>query len=714
MKKLFSTLIIVMLVLTLATSAYAMGVVGGGMNELVLGDNVAEIVFVYDEEWDEYYGMPANFQWVATETGTLTVDFSDNDEFAAYANIYIVDAEGNMTMEGIYEKGGSVSFQVTEGYTVMMEVACMDTITEEGTIFFNFTLSMGEPQEPGTTENDPILVEFQWNEEYSEGTATVTVPAGKTLYFAEAWGMGYGMELSVNGEFYCVMPGRNPMVWAPPVFSLTNDSAEDATYELKLTWPLGTDYNPAELPINDSTVVELPENLQGGYVFKWFATEDGVLTITVEGEFWNYTLSNWGSPDTYSDDIHGDYMCAVDGDSNVVSMEVKAGDEIILMVGSDDGNYGMPATTLTVTTTFETAEGPCAHENLVHMDAVEPGCHYNGNIEYWVCYDCECVWADEALTQVTNILSVVLPATGGEVVHFEAVAPGCHFNGNIEYWYCAECQQFWADEALTQITNSKNVVLPAVGGEVIHVEAKDATCYEEGNIEHWYCETCEQVWADEALTQLTNHKNVIVAAGHDVIHFEAVEPGCHYNGNIEYWYCAECQQFWADEALTQVTNSKNVVLPATGGEVVHFEAVAPGCHYDGNIEYWYCAECQQFWADEALTQVTNSKNVVLPAIGGEVIHVDAKAPTCDENGNIEHWYCEECQKVWADEALTQLTNHKNVILGATGHTYVDGICTVCGANDKDVPVTGDIFGVICAVAVVSGMAVVALPKKKEN
>ena len=92
MKKLFSALIIVMLVLALATSAYAMGVVGGGMNELVIGENVAEIIVVYDAEWDEYYGMPANFQWVATQAGTLTIDFSDDDEYAAYANIYVMSS----------------------------------------------------------------------------------------------------------------------------------------------------------------------------------------------------------------------------------------------------------------------------------------------------------------------------------------------------------------------------------------------------------------------------------------------------------------------------------------------------------------------------------------------------------------------------------------------------------------------------------------------
>ena len=474
-------------------------------------------------------------------------------------------------------------------------------------------------------------------------------------------------------------------------------------------------------------------------------------------------------------------------------------------------------------------EQPCTHEGLVHMDAVEPGCHYDGNIEYWVCYDCETVWQDEALTQITNIKNVVLPATGSEnLVYFPAVEPGCHYDGCIEYWYCPDCDQVWQDEALTQLTNHKNVVVPAVGGEVIHVEAVAPTATENGNIEYWYCEECETVWQDEALTQITNFKNVILPAtgeepafeseatatfangydwtaqvnqiyifasedatasissltgqtpatfdwfhtvvleanedgtytvvasdfgvntgaiaetlgegkvilmAHDstsyvdsfnwlkalaagdvvtmdtawadvaakfaevvevslgfakedvppvvdpelpcehegVVHIDAVEPGCHFLGNVEYWVCYECESFWTDEDLTQVTNSKSVILPATGGEVVYMEAVEPGCHSIGNIEHWYCEECEQVWQDEALTQLTNHKNVIVAATGSENIkYVAAVAPTATENGNVEYWYCADCDSYYLDEACTQLANAKRVILPATGEAPVTG------------------------------------------
>ena len=359
---------------------------------------------------------------------------------------------------------------------------------------------------------------------------------------------------------------------------------------------------------------------------------------------------------------------------------------------------------------------------LVHMDAVEPGCHYTGNIEHWYCTVCETVWQDEALTQVTNHMNVIVPALGGEVVHVEAVEATCFSEGNIEYWYCEQCEQVWQDEALTQLTNFKNVIVPATEHNLVHMDAVAPGCHFTGNIEHWYCTICETVWQDEALTQITNHMNVIIPAlGGEVVHVEAVEPSCYAEGNIEHWYCEECEQVWQDEALTQLTNHKNVIIPAAHTGLVHMDAVEPGCHYTGNIEHWYCTDCETVWQDEALTQITNHKSVILPALGGEVRHVNAAEATCTTDGHIEYWYCPECNQVWQDEALTQLTNWKNIItepalghideLLENGDEGQDGLCDRCGNNAK----TGD-FGIIVAVAsaIVSMTGVVVLPVAKKK
>ena len=246
------------------------------------------------------------------------------------------------------------------------------------------------------------------------------------------------------------------------------------------------------------------------------------------------------------------------------------------------------------------------------------------------------------------------------------------------------------------------------------VEGVAPTCETEGVAEHWICTVCEKIWADAAATQETTAEAVVLApVAHTLVHMDAVEAGCHYIGNIEYWYCSVCGAHWADEALTQVTNSKNVIVPAKGGEVVAFEAIAPACHYNGRIAYWYCAECEQYWQDEALTQITNANNVILPATGSDKLqHVEAKVPTATENGNIEYWFCAECEQYWQDEALTQLTNVKNVVIAATGETPDEP--TPDQPVEPDSPATGDTMVpvMIALLALIASGMVLALLNKK--
>ena len=349
-----------------------------------------------------------------------------------------------------------------------------------------------------------------------------------------------------------------------------------------------------------------------------------------------------------------------------------------------DCGYAWADEKLTKVTNLKSVIIPELECNIVHFEAIAPGCHYNGQIEHWVCYDCERVWQDEALTQLTNIKNVVLPATGnGLLVHMDAVAPGCHDDGCIEHWICYTCEQVWADEALTQLTNIKNVTLPATGeGKLVHIEAVAPGCHYTGNVEYWTCYDCEKVWTDEALTQLSNVKNVVIPElGGELVHVEAKAPTCYENGNIEHWYCENCEQVWQDEARTQLTNHKNVILGAEHTLLVHMDAVEPGCHFTGNVEHWICYACESVWTDEALTQVSNVKNVIIPELGGDVIHVEAvEAVDCQTMGNIEYWYCEDCMQVWSDEARTQLTNMMSVKLGYGEHQYFaacDPVCMVC-------------------------------------
>ena len=171
-------------------------------------------------------------------------------------------------------------------------------------------------------------------------------------------------------------------------------------------------------------------------------------------------------------------------------------------------------------------------------------------------------------------------------------------------------------------------------------------------------------------------------AAHTIVHVDAVAATCYEDGNVEYWYCSDCGSTWTDEALTQVSNQMSIVTPMAHAPATHVEAKAPACYENGNLEYWYCEACGQAWLDEACTQNTNLLAVVLPMAHAEAKHVEAKAATCTENGNIEYWLCEACGQAWLDADCTQNTNVLAVVLPAA-HNFADGKCTVCGEADPD-------------------------------
>ncbi|MBR0447750.1 MAG: carbohydrate binding domain-containing protein, partial [Clostridia bacterium] len=110
------------------------------------------------------------------------------------------------------------------------------------------------------------------------------------------------------------------------------------------------------------------------------------------------------------------------------------------------------------------------------------------------------------------------------------------------------------------------------------------------------------------------------ALGHSYNETAREEATCGADGSVTYT-CANCGDSYTD------------TIPATG-EHVYFDDCSAICEVCG-------------YEREA---------------GHNVIHVEAKAATCTEMGNIEYWYCDVCGMAWLDEACTMNTNLRAVNL----------------------------------------------------
>ena len=175
----------------------------------------------------------------------------------------------------------------------------------------------------------------------------------------------------------------------------------------------------------------------------------------------------------------------------------------------------------------------------------------------------------------------------------------------------------------------------------------------------------------------------VFITGHSLVKTKAEAPTCTEDGNIEYWYCNDCQKYFRDETATEEIALADTVLEATGHKPMKTDAKAPTCTEDGNIAYWYCENCDKYFRDETATDEIVLADTVLEATGHKPVKTDAKAPTCTEAGNTEYWTCEECGKIFSDSEGKTEIDIESAVIPATGHSYENGKCTVCGTIDPD-------------------------------
>ena len=79
----------------------------------------------------------------------------------------------------------------------------------------------------------------------------------------------------------------------------------------------------------------------------------------------------------------------------------------------------------------------------------------------------------------------------------------------------------------------------------------------------------------------------------------------------------------------------------------------------------------------------NCELTVLPAHAHTLAHNGAIPATCIDDGNDEYWYCADCGKFFADEDAQTAISSEETVIAALGHDYRNGKCTRCGETDPD-------------------------------
>ena len=222
-----------------------------------------------------------------------------------------------------------------------------------------------------------------------------------------------------------------------------------------------------------------------------------------------------------------------------------------------------------------------------------------------------------------------------------------------------------------------------------HFEREEATCSEPGNIKYWQCKGCGKYFSDENATEeITKEETIIEATGHSY-----GEPSWSWSEDGKSCSVTfTCKNNPEHKETPQVDLTSAVKTPATCTETgvttytatVEFngqtyrdtkdvtDIQATGHSYGEPVWSWSedgknCMVTFTCANDETHTEspeVTVTSEIETPA-------------TCTETGVTTYTATVEFNGVTYTD-IKEITD-----IPANGHNYVNGTCTVCGADDPD-------------------------------
>ncbi len=261
-------------------------------------------------------------------------------------------------------------------------------------------------------------------------------------------------------------------------------------------------------------------------------------------------------------------------------------------------------------------------------------------------------------------------------VHTEAVPATHTADGNAEYWYCPDCDQYLTgNTADAEILSPDDLLIHSLGHQRAQlIEGIPATHTADGQAAYYYCSVCDANFfgtepdADkiEDLNEL-----VIPATGHQRAEFHPAIPATHTeDGRAAYYHCSVCDaNFFGTEAnADKIEDLNELVIPATGHIRAEKVEAQPATHTaHGTIEHWYCADCGKYYTDRTSdAEEIPAGELVIQSLGHEraEYHPAVKA-TATEDGNVAYWYCSVCGKNYDGKAWDAKVI-ADVVIPATG------------------------------------------------
>ncbi len=358
------------------------------------------------------------YRYVPAEPGILTLVCSQVTPETAVVTLEMTDAAGSSTTD---ETGTHMDVVAGQEVIICVSVAGTEEATAQITGTLEATLG---------SESNPIpIVDV-------EAPFTATVPGESIVYYS-----GYLHEMTLHmlnyedvvlligdeevnldgdGNILYTFPASDGMGRPQPiVFALKNTCDTETSFTLTFTYPLGSLMNPAQMVLGDNTATIRPDNMDG-YNYVWTAEEDGILTISMQGDNWQYVLNN------LTQGVYGEIMDAsMEPSVAEIILDVHAGDELALSINGFDAAdpWALPGGTVSfsasLTGPLGSYDNPIAISDLTQSFVTTipgdsyyyyTGMFYDVDMEIYGAYGLEMTTAEDDVSAVDGYLFYHFPA----------------------------------------------------------------------------------------------------------------------------------------------------------------------------------------------------------------------------------------------------------------------------------------------------------------
>ena len=192
--------------------------------------------------------------------------------------------------------------------------------------------------------------------------------------------------------------------------------------------------------------------------------------------------------------------------------------------------------------------------------------------------------------------------------------------------------------------------------------------------------TVDQMATEQSYYALTAYMRLV---GGQTTLYDMTDVACgkHTFGAWTVTKTATCTEAGTSVRTCTVCGAEETrTIPALGHSMTAVAAKAATCTEAGHSAYWSCSRCGKFFSDAAGKTEIAEGSWVIAALGHDEATRAAVAATCYASGHEADTYCKRCGMVI----------NAGANIPATGkHTYVNGVCTVCGVKNPTANVKGD-------------------------